>query len=317
MWRSNGVLHTAVRLDTELRVFALDFEHSELRRVAVFPAPWRRWETARDAVAPDLSFAVFSGQHAIRATDQRGEVRWERRHDSWDSGSGSAAVTADGRSVWATVPGPQPTAAPWEYGGDEWLVLDAATGEQIGKATLDCAAAGSLHSLHPDATHVGLSVGEGQDGSPSYWGSLDNGTLTVRTFGDRDRALLDVAPDGRGFLTVQHLLGDVAVHDFADDAVTAEIDAAGLLAHAGHHVEDASFHYQAGYLTADTIIASAYEIHERGGSQEHQHWILDGRTLAPVGRVAYPTTPGTDLWALRDGTWLTADRDHVSRWSTA
>ncbi|MGW4035950.1 hypothetical protein ACWEIM_06615 [Streptomyces sp. NPDC004778] len=50
-----------------------------------FPAPWPRrrgtWE-----VAPDATWAVFAGVHAVRAVDPSGATRWEVRHGCWSGG---------------------------------------------------------------------------------------------------------------------------------------------------------------------------------------------------------------------------------------
>jgi hypothetical protein len=315
MWRMDATPHIAVRSDTELRVFAVDFHHSELRCVAAFPAPWSRWRKAPDAVAPDLSFAVFSGQNAVRAIDRSGDLLWEYQHDCWGCGdleSGSVIVTADGRRVWATAPSPH--ADTWEYDGDEWVVFDAATGGVVARTTLDCAAAGSFQILHPDGVHVGLSVGEGQDGTPGYWGHVHGDVVKIMKIGerDRDRVLIDVDPGGRSYLTVAHLRGDVAIHNFDNDAIIAGIEAANLPEHAAPQFEDTYFNHEAGYLTSDRVIVVS--THHRDGAREHQHWILDAYTAEPVGNLVYSTK--TDIVrALGDGTWLTADRRHFWRWA--
>src|SRR5262245_57242358 len=48
----------------------------------VFPAPWPR-RVGRCTVSSDLSLAVFSGVHAVRAVDSGGGMRWEVRHSCW------------------------------------------------------------------------------------------------------------------------------------------------------------------------------------------------------------------------------------------
>src|ERR1041384_3047545 len=78
---ARGVPHFAVRSASELRIRAADFSDGRLFEAAVFPAPWGRWRWAPDAVAPDLSFAVFSGETAIRAVGRDGQMLWEYEHD--------------------------------------------------------------------------------------------------------------------------------------------------------------------------------------------------------------------------------------------
>ncbi|MEU0674693.1 hypothetical protein ABZ330_17705 [Streptomyces sp. NPDC006172] len=113
---------------------------------AVFPLPWPGWDRGVRSVSPDGSFAVFSGQRAIRAVGRGGETLWEYRHSCWGpeighphSGDeqevcrglehGSCRVSDDGRFVWAHVVGE----AQQTWGAERWVVLDARDGRELAR----------------------------------------------------------------------------------------------------------------------------------------------------------------------------------------
>ncbi|MFI7325531.1 hypothetical protein ACIBQ3_12775 [Streptomyces rubiginosohelvolus] len=97
---------------------------------------------ARGKVAPDATWAVFAGVHAVRAVGPSGATRWEVRHGCLSGGceeihesyadrrhhqypeSGSVGFSADGRLVWAHVRGPLPRGGLSPDTADEWLVSD-------------------------------------------------------------------------------------------------------------------------------------------------------------------------------------------------
>ncbi|BAU86732.1 hypothetical protein SLA_5863 [Streptomyces laurentii] len=215
-----------------------------------FPAPWPR-RCGDAVVSPDATLAVFSGPHGLRAVDRTGAVRWELGHACWapcpEGGavtsyaaddhahryapSGSTCFSADGTLVWAHVRGPLAGDAPVQgpgSGEEEWLVLDAADGSVLARAETGTAAAGSFHVPHPDPSRMGLTIGEGQDGSPLRWGRFDGRALTVDRLGDDDLVLLAVGPGGDRLLTVTHDQDTLAVRRLADGAVTAALDASAI-----------------------------------------------------------------------------------------
>jgi hypothetical protein len=254
-----------------------------------FPLPsgWR----ASHWVAPDLHFAAVSERDRVLAIDRRGRVVWQYTHHPWgggDSESGSCWVSADGSQVWATTP----TAS----GPDQWLVFDASDGRILGASQLQCMAAGSHPVPHPDGRHVGLSVGEGQDGAELYWGHWQHGRPVVARLDDRSRVLIDVLPSGGQYLTTPHSDSDgtVAVHEFPGGRVLARISNSAVLR------EGDWFDYTAGYVTEHLIIV--------GSAEEQAHLLLAPDTLALIGRVEYP--PGHTKECITPtgcGTWLTSD----------
>ncbi|MGW2338281.1 hypothetical protein ACWCXS_30475 [Streptomyces sp. NPDC001685] len=324
-----GARFLVQRDDTELIVRGLagDAPVPTIR----FPAPWPpgfgSW-----AVSPGADLAVFAGRHALRAVDRSGRARWELRHpcragcaghtDAFEyvddrdhrySGSGSVAFAADGKVVWAHVPGPS---ADEDAGGDdgpeEWLVLDATDGTVLARAATGTVAAGSVHVPHPDPGQMGLSVGEGQDGSPLLWGRWDGRRLAVDTFGGEDRVLLAVSPSGDRLLTVTHDQDTLAVHRTTDGSVTAALDADVVPPHpaaeedAGDSGDDetrAYFDYEGGFVDEDTVVAGTVESDEESGPG--RHWLVDAASMRLLGRLAYPVEVTGPPRALGDGTWYT------------
>lgn len=302
-----------------------------------FPAPWpRRFGTV--TVSPRRDLAVFSGVHALRAVDTAGAVRWEVRHGCWDAGcsglhasfdeypeshghryadSGSAAVSADGKLVWAHVRGPLASDADPGVGSgvgsgvgfdmsEEWLVLDAADGRVLGRADTRTWAAGSWHVPHPDPGRMGLSVGEGQDGAPLLWGRWDGRGLSFDLLSD-DWVLMAVSPSGERFLTVTHDQETLAVHRAADGSVLAGADAATALPRRpGMPPEsdaEVCWDYYGGFLDEDTVIAGTAGSDEEFGAE--RHWLLDAARMGVTGQIDYPFPISGWPTPLGDGTWLT------------
>ncbi|KAA6217569.1 hypothetical protein [Streptomyces filamentosus] len=300
------------------------------RPEAVFPAPWPGWDRGVDAVAPDGSFAVFSGQRAVRAVAAGGRVLWEHRHGCWGpvvghphTGDeqevcaglehGSVHVSADGRTVRAHVVDAD--------GTEQWVVLDARDGRETARTPLeDSAASGSHQFSLPDDGTVLLCIGMGQDGVLLYGaggaggagekdGEAGEAVSGVRDLGeDLDRILLDVHPDRPVYLTVEHSCDDLRLHA-PDGTVLAGRDASEL-------GEDRCWDYAAGFVDADTVVAAAENGEEEDGPG---HWLLDAHSLAILGPIAYPRPATGCVRALGDGTWLTHDRDTdtLSRWGRA
>ncbi|MFJ9742950.1 hypothetical protein [Streptomyces sp. NPDC101166] len=290
---------------------------------AVFPLPWPAWDRGVHSVSPDGSFAVFSGQRAIRAVDRRGNTLREYRHGCWGpeighphsgdeqevcrgSEHGSCRVSDDGRLVWAHVVG-----AEADTGGTErWVVLDAGDGRELARLPLDSVAAGSHHLSHPDGVHMGLCVGEGQDGVRLHWARWDGGKLTAWDAGaSADRILADVHPGHPGFLSVEHYGSDLRLHAL-DGAVLATVEPEQA------DEEPLDWDHGCGFVDADTVIASTADPDD--DPEAGAHWLLDARTLEIRGQVGYPARPaGGQVRPLGDGTWLTYDEESetLHRWS--
>ncbi|WP_439677817.1 hypothetical protein [Embleya sp. MST-111070] len=316
----------------ELEVYDLDeLFAGELAPIAVFPVPWPGWGNGIDALSPDASFAVFSGQRAVTAVGADGERLWEYRHSCWGPEfghthtgdeqqvchgfeSGSCHVSDDGRHVWAhVVLGGHDV--DWKDWHECWVVLDARDGRELARMRLeDSAAAGSHHLSHPDGIHVGLCIGMGQDGILLHWARLDGDKLTGWDLNDdMDRILTDVHPGHDGFLTVEHHGADLRLHAL-DGAVLAE-----RVPESDDDECPSRWDHGCGFVDADTVIATTVDADE-DEERPVRHWLLHARTLAVRGFVTYPTGPIAGyVCPLGDGTWLTYDRDTESlhRWTAS
>ncbi|MFD9396211.1 hypothetical protein ACFWBB_37370 [Streptomyces sp. NPDC060000] len=309
----------------ELEVYDLyEVFAGERAPTAVFPLPWPGWDGGVHSVSPDCSFAVFSGQRAVRAVRPGGETLWEYRHGCWGpeighphTGDeqevcrglehGSCRISDDGRLVWAHVIEPE------ERDGEErWVVLDARDGRELARIPLDSVAAGSHHLSHPDGVHMGLCIGMGQDGILLHWARWDGRQLTGWDLNETmDRILMDVHSGHPGFLTVEHYGADLRLHAL-DGAVLAEREPEPA------DEDRPCWDYGCGFADADTVIAST--VGSGDGPERVVHWLLDARTLETRGMVTYPTGPAEGyVRPLGDGTWLTYDdrSETLNRWSGA
>ncbi|MDX3451138.1 hypothetical protein PV396_04105 [Streptomyces sp. ME02-8801-2C] len=293
-----------------------------------FPAPWpRRFGQATVSPAGDL--AVFTGAHALRAVDRSGSVRWELRHRCWAgcaghsafeeyaedgdhryAGSGSAAFSADGKLVWAHTCGPLVQDRP-DSGetAEEWLVIDATDGSVLARAETGTVAAGSVHVPSPDPGRMGLSIGEGQDGSPLRWGRWDGANLLVDRFGNEDRALMSVSPSGDRLLTVTHYQDALAILRVDDGSVEAELDTDEVPRHPESEPSEpddeaeAFFDYEGGFIDEANAVVGTVESDEEFGAA--RHWLVDTAPLRIAGELVYPHPVSSLPTALGDGTWYT------------
>ncbi|MFF3584732.1 hypothetical protein [Streptomyces mirabilis] len=327
-WRTTRLL--VQRGDTELIV-------QELKPLATastvrFPTPWPR-RFGPCAVSPAADLAVFAGPHALRAVDRSGGVRWELRHRCWAgcaghavfteyaddrdhqyASSGSAGFSADGKIVWAHVRGPLAHEDPYRGCGEEWLVINAVNGTVLARIETRTAAAGSVHVPHPDPGQMGLTIGEGQDGSPLRWGRWDGHALAVDSFGNEDRVLLAVSPTGDRLLTVTHDQDTLAVHRITDGSVEAELGASVVPPH--HAIESeadeaqAFFDYEGGFLDESALVVGTVESDEEFGTG--RHWLVDTASMRLIDRLTYPFEVSGLPKALGDGTWYTvSDPDNA------
>ncbi|MFF9452546.1 hypothetical protein [Streptomyces flaveolus] len=325
--RGDGTRRALLRNGHELEAYDLrELFAGERAPTVVFPLPWPRWDHGVHSVSPDGTFAVFSGQRAVRAVGRGGETLWEYRHGCWGpelghphtgdeqevcrgSEHGSCRVSDDGRLVWAhVVAEPQP--GDWQ---ERWVVLDARDGRELGWLPLDSAAAGSNHLSHPDGGHMGLGIGMGQDGILLHWARWDGEKPIGWGVNEGlDRILMDVHPGHPGFLTVEHYGRDLRLHAL-DGTVIAEQQPESA------DDEDGTFwDYGCGFVDADTVIASTVDADE--DPEQARHWLLDAHTLCIRGVVTYPTGPvDSYVRPLGDGTWLTYDdkSETLNRWTQA
>lgn len=250
------------------------------------------------AVSPDLSFAVARSAEGVRAVGGRA---WFFPYAS--ETPGSLLVSADGRHVWAALPG--------VGGQDRWLVLDAGSGTVLAEAGLDTSQAGSSPAAHPDGRHVGLSIGEGQEGAVLVWGRFEDGRIHHWRAED-DLVLADIAPGGAVVLTIAHDQSEAVALAFpGGDRIWA---APGELIEREPHEpdEDLFWDYYAGFVDDRRVLLSdvEYDEDERAG-----HYLLDAATGEGLGEIEYPDEVTGYPRPLGDGTWLTASDEAVTRWT--
>jgi len=186
----------------------------------------------------DGSRLAVSALQRVVVIDHAGRELWQFEHPSWgDGGSerGSCCFSADDRVVWAHVPR--------DWSPDEWVVLDAETAEVMGRAGLSCKSAGSQAVPHPDRRHVGLAVGEGQDGSRVYWGSVQEGSVAVNEYPALERVLAGISPSGEVFVTTPHSEGPLQVHRFPDGSIMGSLEPETVFGDG----DDDGFNFSAGF----------------------------------------------------------------------
>jgi hypothetical protein len=326
----NRVLILA-RTNTQLFAYDLDQAINGEVNAAVFPAPWP-WRVGRATASPDLSFAVFSGVHATQAVNAGGRMRWEVRHTCWEGScltqhasydeyagqrdhrypeSGSARVSADGKTAWLHVRGPLPGDElpadfdPW-LGHEQWLVVDAGDATVLGRISTETDAGGSHQLPHPDPSRMMLNVGEGQDGSVIWLGQLKDNGLQAERIGKDDATPIGMAPSGRTFLSVAHAdSNELSLHRLDSAQVVGSMWADQLSSH--EHKDVVCWELaEIGAVDEHTFIM-ATGIASIGGIREDgaEHWLIDADAWQARGPVRYPHgTPNAPV-GIGHGRWMT------------
>lgn len=260
-----------------------------------FVAPWPRG-FGSVAVAPSGDLVVFAGVHALRAVDAAGVTRWEVRHGCWSASvcevehaafdeyaededhesadSGSAAFSSDGAVLWAHVRGGE---------DEEWLVLDPADGAVLTRFGTETIGSLSLHFPQPDPALTAVSIGEGEEDSPTLWGRWDGTTLTVERL--VERVFLAANPSGGHFLTTDPGQWALYLHRASDGAEVAHLDG--------------KWDYEAAFPWEDKAVAGS----------ENGHRLIDVTAMAGDEPIEYPfpvTESPRPAWP---GTWSTVAGD--------
>lgn len=320
--RVGGRLLVGVRAAGRLQVFDVEaLLAGDVRPVVEFPVPWPDRAWPGNTFTPDLTTAVWSGPDRVRAIDPAGAVRWEWRHEEtpWGVGEdGSTFATADGRQVWAVVPGTD---------NPEWIVLDAATGRLIDRSPLPWRANGYRHLAHPDGRRVGLNL-IADDICGMFWGRRALPMDVVEVYSEEE-IVADVDPTGRLMATVHTTGYFIRLRQFpAGDAVVAWADSREVGRLLGIEANGYLRHWwrtRGGFLDARMYLACCRE----SGTNELTHWLFnvpfsaDGEYADEViggqlsGPIRYPAPVAEHLWPLGDTTWLTADAEALHRWRLA
>lgn len=187
-------------------------------------------------------------------------------------------------------------------------MLDARNGQVLGRSETMTTASSSEHTPHPDPTQMGLSVGEGEEGSPVLWGRWDGAELTTRHLGI-ERILLDVSPAGRHLLTVPVGQWSLALHDVQDGSVQQKLEAAGIVPEHPENTDGGRVYwdYEAAFLYEDTIIAGTSECDAPYGTI--RHWVVNARQMSLSTEITYPFPVWGPPRSAGDGVWYTVSKE--------
>ena len=257
-------------------------------------------------VAPDLDRAAYATYDHVMCIGRDGQTLWcyefKPRSASRGVHNPNCVFSLDRNWVWVYR-----ADAMADRGPDMLVVLRATTGEEVANAELDSVGQGGLFALHPDGRQVLLDVGEGQDGVKFYLAALRsenaNFHLDLHSFGWNDRCLLDLAPDGRSFMTVDHGRFDVAFHTFPDGEELQRLSIQDL----GYDYDESSTGYNGGFLSPD--IAMFTVTGEADNKEWYHYYKVSPHTGQLLGPLVGDSLDNEDFEALGDGTWISFGPD--------
>jgi hypothetical protein len=273
---------------------------TDLNPVRTFPVPdWAfSWHvsSARDGL-------VYAGAEDVVRLGPDGSEQWRFAlgplGPQGEPKTADATFSADDSLVWVYAPNFMTGRA----GTDEWIVLDAATGEPRSRRPVPAVGEGGNQFPLSDGRMM-LDVGEGQDGSQIFLASVDG---EVHDFGWGNRVLVDVSPGQRQFMTIDHEeQQNVSLHALPGGEVLFRLEVADF----GEDPEVGVIEWAGGYLDEDTAIVVLY------GEDEEiwwRHYRVDTRTGEVLGDLGIVTIDETDLRPLGDGTYLITDTDGTLR----
>ncbi|WP_329014019.1 hypothetical protein [Streptomyces sp. NBC_00690] len=286
-------------------------------RGVLSPAMICRPSTADDvvdhAVHADLQRVYYTTLNAIVCVTADGAEVWRSeftpQSDQKFGSHPSCVLSVDGSVAWVY----RPDALSGRNRPDQWVALDAATGSVIARTNLDTLGHGGPQLVHPAGDQMFLNVGEGQDGSVIYRASLSGDRMDLICYPWIDRCLIDLSPDGRQFMTVDHQQADVSIHAHPDGEVTFTLSVDAF----GHEPEEICVEWSGGYLNQDTVIVTL-----AGETEDEEEWFRHYRVDARSGQVqaAFDShgENAYDIQLLGDGSWLTSDPSgHPIRWTDA
>ncbi|KAH8175144.1 hypothetical protein LIA77_06563 [Sarocladium implicatum] len=260
--------------------------------------------------APELDRAVYATRNSVACIGRNGDLLWrydlEPRSNEEFWHQPDCAFSLDGANVWVY----RPDAMAGRAKDDTWVVLSSDVGKVVAEFSLS-GTAGHVgqHILHPDGRHVLLDVGEGQDGSTLFRGTVA-GKLECFPYDFSDRVLIDVAPDGRHFMAVDHGQRNVSFHRFprGEEVSRLNLEALGY----DDEAEEEEVDFTGGFLTLDVAVVVA----KNDAMQWNHYHRVDWRAGRILGRFDSHSETGY-IKPLGDGTWLASDLDGTfSRWQS-
>ncbi|MFF7051680.1 hypothetical protein ACFY94_25310 [Streptomyces griseorubiginosus] len=301
--------------DGQIHAYVVDSgAHGTLVPAVVF-RPLADDEVVASVVRHDLERVVYTTLNKVVCLTGAGDLVWasdfEPHSDVRHGHRPGCALSLDGRTVWVY----RPDAMAGRAGGDQWVVHDAETGVILARRELETVGHGAFHFVHPVDGSVYLDIGEGQDGSVIVRGSAVGADSEPEfvPFPWSDRCLIDLAPSGRQFMTVDHDQTDVAFHTHLDGDVLFTLPVEAF----GYDPEACFVEWSGGYLTDDTAVVTL-----GGAGEDEEEWfrhhLVDVRTGTVGGEFTADVSNPYALVPLGDGSWLTDSAEgHPVRWSGA
>lgn len=264
------------------------------------------------AATPNLDRAVYTTRNKVTCVGQGSSLLWSYNlepHTSEPLPRTECIFSLDGDLLWLYRPD-----AMTDRGPDRIVVLLASTGEVVAQAELDTVGQGAQFVQHPDGRHVMLDVGEGQDGAKLFLATLtDSGGIDLHSYGWDDRALIDIAPNGQCFMTVDHGRDDVAFHAFPSGEEILRLPTTAFGYEDDEDVEyveedeeeDSFVDWGGGFLNAD--IAVVVITGELDDGEWYHYYKVDLPAGESLGRFEAYSTKIDDFKPLGDGTWVASD----------
>ncbi|MFF2787909.1 hypothetical protein ACFVT6_14230 [Streptomyces sp. NPDC058049] len=291
--------------DGRIHAYAVDAgAFGTLEPAAVF-RPRAGDEVEESVVRPDLERVVYVTLNAVVCLTRAGDLVWasafEPHSDVRHGHRPGCSLSLDGRTVWVY----RPDVMAQRGREDRWVVYDADTGEVLAGRELETAGHGAVHRVHPVDGSVYLDIGEGQDGSVILRGVTGaDGAPQFETYPWPDRCLIDLAPGGQQFMTVDHGQEDVAFHHHPGGEVLFTLSVEAF----GYDPEDTFVEWSGGYLTPDTAVVTLGG--ERPDEEEwFRHHLVDLRTGTVGDEIGLGVTHPYEGVPLGDGSWLTEGPD--------
>ncbi|MFF4364588.1 hypothetical protein [Streptomyces sp. NPDC001594] len=265
-------------------------------------------EVVASVVWPDLERVVYTTLNRVVCLTRAGDLVWasdfEPHSDVLHGHRPGCALSLDGRTVWVY----RPDVMARRGGGDQWVVYDADSGAVLSRRELETVGHGAGHHVHPVDGSIYLDIGEGQDGSVILRGTAGaDGEVEFVTYPWSDRCLIDLAPGGEQFMTVDHGQADVSFHRHPSGDVLFTLPVEAF----GYDPEETFVEWSGGYLAPDTAVVTLGSETEDGEEWFRYH-LIDVRTGTISGEMAVEAAHPYDLEPMGDGSWLT---DGPVRWS--
>jgi hypothetical protein len=297
---------------TELRV--LDAQLQTLWR-APLPSSW----TAGHAVADDRSLAALALRDEVRLVDRGGGqlASFPNPAAPWhDDHTGSCALTADGRHLWAVV---STTDGRWLR--DELWLIDLASRSLLDRHRMAHGSDWTRLHRHPDGRTVAIASGYAQDCNPVTWARPELDRLTVWQPEGHERDgnvhVAAVHPARPEYLTVaigpshggpsHGGAGSVLARHQAPSGATHDRLAASAILPEG----TCGWFQKVGYLTDELLLADFADLAWEGVA------LLRREPLQLLAWVIYPD--GDPRWSYppSQGTWVTgrSPTGQIERWT--